>query len=184
MSDIARFLKQLCAALPRRSYRVHHTNFDAERGAAVALWAGIESSIDQANHLAWVYTGGSVSKVVPQNFGWKVETFRKLHRDIAPFKELAAEGTSILARLNARIEDRHFLVHGYNVPNERDREGWTLRKHVFRKDGGLDILERRFSRTELASVRSDLLDLAEECARYLHALDLKVDKHPPHQNRR
>ena len=175
-------LRQRIRAFTNPQWR-HHQEFSNMRGDVVGLWAGIESAVDKANHAAVALTRREISSVVPQSYRWKVQLFEQLHRDLLPFTELSEEGRVIYQRLASRVQDRHFLVHGYNVPDD-DREGWTLRRHEFRKDGGLDTAERRFSRSELESLRRDLIDLSNECARYIHALEKKLAQHLADDERR
>lgn len=145
--------------------------FDTLRGTILHLWAGVESSMDQANHYAWHYSGKTVSKAVPQSLRWKVELFEGIHTSVLPFEALKSKADALLPQIKALFEDRHWMAHGMMLPKKCDAETWLLMKHEFvRGDGGLKVHERRFTRPEMEDIRMRLVALGMEMASYLDAL--------------
>jgi hypothetical protein len=156
----------------------HIQEFDQHRGAILGTWAGIEISIDQANRYAWHYSKRSVSKVVPQGLRWKLRLFADVHTKLLPFETLKETATDLLASLNDLFEVRHWMAHGFLMPQACGEMDWYLVKSEFAKDGDAPIEERRFTFDELLEFRRQLTELATRMAHYDYALRDKVGEHP------
>lgn len=172
------FLKRFWVSVTHGPYWRHYADFDRHRGRVVASWAGIESALDQANYTGWLWTKRAVSNVVPVSFGRKVALFRKLHREVPQFIAVSEDGTALIDRIMTHLEDRHFLVHGYNVPDENDRTGWKVRRHIFSADG-FETVERRFALEELITLSRELSDIVDQAVRYSDALLAEFGQDPP-----
>lgn len=172
------FLKRFWLDISHGPYSRHYADFDRHRGRVVASWAGLESSLDQANHLGWRWTKRAVSKAVPISFNRKVALFRKLHREVPQFVAVSEDGTALIERILTHLEDRHFLVHGYNAPDEDDRAGWKVRRHIFGADG-FDTVERRYTLEQLKALNRELTDIIDQAVRYTDALLMEFGQDPP-----
>lgn len=151
------------------------SSFYRLRGLVIGGWASVEALIDTANHYGWAASNHTVSNVVPQNFRWKIQLFKKLHVELPLYRPLKAEAHAISACLDGYVEDRHFLVHGYTV---HDKEpGWLLQKYQFEKDGSITAVSRRFTEDELYNLANGLTDLMNQTSRYIEALVAEIDKH-------
>jgi hypothetical protein len=157
--------------------------FDRLRGGIIALWAAIESSIDQANHYGWLYSNKSVSKVVPQGLRWKIQTFKKVNRDLLPFEPLRERAAELLDWVERRYEDRHWMAHGYFTAWAPDGEGVQLVKHEFLSDGTIKDSDRTFAFDDLSAIYYDLLELGGSFASYNQALAEQIQNHPFYDQR-
>jgi hypothetical protein len=152
---------------------------DRRRGGILSLWAGIESSIDKANHYGWLYSDKSVSKVVPVGLQRKIDTFKKINRDLLPFGPLRASAVGLMDWLDKRYEDRHWMAHGFLIPWDCKDGSWHFVKHEFLRDGSIKDLHRTFTRDELVTITNDLCELGFTFGIYGQALAEQVKKHPP-----
>lgn len=152
---------------------------DRRRGAILSLWAAIESSIDRANHYGWLYSKKTVSQVVPQNLRWKIQTFKKINRDLLPFEPLREAAAELLDWIERRYDDRHWMAHGYLLPWECGKDSWGFVKHEFLGNGSIKDLNRTFTRDELVEITNDLCQLAWAMGHYSRHLAEQVLKHAP-----
>jgi hypothetical protein len=155
-----------------------------ERGAIIGIWAAVESALDHANKYAWHYTDKSISKVVPQNLRWKIEVFEQVHLEVPPLAPLREQADELLSDIKRLFEERHWMAHGYLLPEKSDPDGWMLTKGEFLRDGGYNLLERRFSKAELSAIRDDVLDLSLKVARYASAVARQIGEHGVNDDRR
>jgi len=146
------------------------------RGSIVGLWAGIESSLDRANHAAWITSRDPARKKLPRNFSEKIKSFRELPLHSSTFTELSETGTRLADRVEARIEDRHFLVHGYTVPSSNGDSNLLLRKHKFLSNTITDE-DRTYTIVDLRKFNDETLKLSHDWACYLGDLTKKLGLH-------
>lgn len=136
------------------------------RGSIIAIWAGIESILVQANYVSWSVSHQRVGAQVPVGFKDKVRFFRKAHREVALMKPVAADGGALLQRLLPLLDDRQFLVHGYLIPEQSTRSTFRVNRHEFAK-GGLKTVGRTFTNVELNGLLDELVDIAEQASTYM-----------------
>lgn len=136
----------------------HMREFDTHRGHIIAIWAGLETSLDLANLYGWQLTKGKIAPEVPVSLGRKMELFKRVHRldELAPIREL---GMEVHLAMNELYEDRHWLAHGALLPEYCTPEGWRLLKNEFPKkkdggDGGLVTHWRFFTHAEMFDLGS------------------------------
>jgi len=163
----------------KRRREISVAEIDRHRGAIIALWAGIESSIDKTNHYAWLYSDKQALKFVPIGLDRKIETFKRVNRDLLPFESLKSSAAELLDWLERRKGDRHWMAHGYLNPWDSTDGSWSFVKHEFLKDGSIKDLHRTFTREEIVTIRDDLCELAVAFSIYGHALAEQIEKHPP-----
>jgi hypothetical protein len=151
--------------------------FNRRRIGIINIWAAIETTIDDANSAAWEMSGRTISAVVPQNLGRKIELFKQIHNKLPAFAPLKSEAVALIEKLSALKDDRHWLVHG--SLSEESGRGWTLQKTEFQRDGSVEIVARTISRAELSKIEGGVHDLLFDMVRYADALRLKVAEHFP-----
>ena len=167
------FIRDILNAYPH-----HLDKFDIYRGRIISLWALIESGIDQANHYAWRYSGMTLAEKVPVSLNRKIKLFKEANRDLLPFEPLRERAAELIANVDALYEARHWLVHGYIIPEECGKRDWVLGRHYFPKETrGLVTVKHTYVEDDLRELRSVLLELTQDFGRYLYALADQVEKH-------
>lgn len=153
------------------------TRLSELRGGIIGLWALIESSLDQANNYAWLYSQKSISKVVPLSLRYKVQLFEQIHTEVEPLIPLKDQAGIVLAHIRAHLDDRHWMAHGYYLPHKSTADCWLLTKGEFLPDGSFRLLERRFTKDELESIQMDIVRLAVEVERYARLVSEQIREH-------
>jgi hypothetical protein len=139
----------------------------------VGLWAGVESCIDRLNHAGWVLSRGSLSKRLPRNFSDKVSLYRKVPTLVPELSEFGDAAGTLTDRVLAGIDDRHFLVHGYTLIDDRRNGDVVLRKHRF-TGASIEDEDRSYSLMRLRELNEIALQLSSDWADHVRTIAAKV----------